>query len=64
MPMTKQEPMATREEIVHSLKMQATELWGAERAEGLQTLIEQTAAHIWQLSQDLPFPDEEPGFYF
>ncbi len=64
MPMTKQEPMASRDEIVHSLTMQATELWGAERAEGLRSLIEQTAGHVWQLSQDLPAPDEEPAFYF
>ena len=64
MPMTNQEPMASKEEITQSLKMQATLLWGLDRSQELQSQIEQTADHILRLSQDLPFPDEEPGFYF
>ena len=64
MPMSKAQPMSSTEEIMKTLEERATELWGRERSEELRPLIEQTAGHIWQLSQDLPDSEEEPGFYF
>ena len=64
MPMSNTEPMASREEIVSSLKQRASELWGEERALALLPVVEQTAGVIWQISQDPPPADEEPGFYF
>lgn len=64
MPVSKAQPMASREEIVNSLKQRATELWGRERARAIDSTIEQVASNIWQISQDLPPADEEPGFYF
>jgi len=30
----------------------------------MQPTIEQTANHVWRISQHLPPADEEPGFYF
>ena len=63
-PMADSEPMASREEIARSLMERAKELWGQERAEAIGPLIDQTAGCIWQISQDLPPSEEEPGFYF
>ena len=63
MAMSKERPMGSKEEIVASLKRRATELWGPERAEAIEATIERTAGHIWQVSQDPPPADEEPGFY-
>ena len=63
MAMSKERPMGSKEEVVASLKRRATELWGPERAEAIEATIEQTAGHIWQVSQDPPPADEEPGFY-
>jgi hypothetical protein len=62
--MPKSQPMTSREEILKSLEERATALWGQERAQEIRSTIEQTAGHIWQLSQDLPDLEEEPGFYF
>ena len=56
--------MGTKKEIIESLKARAIELWGQERADAIRPGIETTAGHIWQLSQDLPRTDEEPGCYF
>ena len=64
MPISGTEPMASREEIVSSLKRRASELWGQERAQALLPVVEETATVIWRISQDLPPADEEPGFYF
>lgn len=64
MPMSKAQPMASKEEIATSLQERAAGLWGRERAEALRLIIAQTAGHIWRVSQDPPPPDEEPGFYF
>lgn len=54
----------TEAEIVESLKRRARELWGVERAEAIQDIIEQTAEHVHRVFEDLPTKDEEPGFYF
>ncbi len=56
--------MTSKEEIASSLKARAEELWGARRASELQKLLETTAENVWQISQDLPDDEEEPGFYF
>ena len=63
MAMSKERPMGSKEEIVESLKHRATELWGAERVQAIEAVIEQTAEHVWAISQDPPPADEEPGFY-
>ena len=56
--------MSSKEEIAGSLKARAEELWGTQRASELQSMLEQTAENVWQIAQDLPSDDEEPGFYF
>ena len=63
MPISKNEPMASREEIFKSLENQAAALWGAERIDEHRPAIEGAAGNIWQLSQDLPDFEVEPGFY-
>ena len=64
MPMSQSQPMTSREEIAASLTERAAELWGRPRAEAIGETIEQTADHIWRISQEPPSSDEEPGFYF
>ncbi len=64
MPTSPSQPMSSKEEIASSLKARAEELWGTQRASELQKLLEETAEHVWQVSQDLPDEEEEPGFYF
>ena len=64
MPMSKAQPITSREEIARSLKERAAQLWGIERADAIGSIIEEVAQNVWQLSQDLPDAHEEPGFYF
>ncbi len=64
MPTSPSQPLGSKAEIESSLKARAEELWGAQRAAEMQTLLEQTTEHVWQLSQHLPDDEEEPGFYF
>ena len=62
--MSDQRPDDDVARIAASLKRNAMDLWGPERAEALQPTIEETAQRVWRISQD-PLPaDEEPGFYF
>ena len=49
--------------IAGSLTDRAVALWGPERAEELQNLIQETAQRVWLISQDPPPANEEPGFY-
>ena len=63
MPISENQPMSSKEEILASLEGMAAALWGKERVEQHRTAIEGAAGHIWQLSQDLPSFEEEPGFY-
>jgi hypothetical protein len=63
MPTLATQPLGSREEIVASLERRAVDLWGRARAEAIRPIIEQTAGHIWRISQDPPPADEEPGFY-
>lgn len=64
MPVSKGQTMGSLEEIERTLKERATTLWGSERAAELGALVEATARRVWQVSQDPPPADEEPGFYF
>ena len=48
-------------EIAASLKRRAEELWGAERADAVRPVIEETAEHIWRLSQDPSLAERDPG---
>ena len=64
MPTSPSQPMGSKTEIASSLEARAEELWGPQRATELQELLEQTAEHVWKISQDLPNDEEEPGFYF
>ena len=50
------------EEIAASLTQTAIALWGFDRAEVLQPVIEETAQHILRVSQHLPPADQDPGF--
>ena len=64
MSMSESQPMASKEELALSMKKRAIELWGAERASEIGLNIEGMAERIYQISQDLPQAEEEPGFYF
>ena len=64
MPTSPSRPMSSKEEIAGSLTARAEELWGTQRASELQSMLEQTAENVWQIAQDPPSDDEEPGFYF
>ena len=64
MSQTSAHPMGSREEIADTLREKAEQLWGRERAAAIMSTIEKTADVVWQISQDPPPPDEEPGFYF
>ena len=57
-------PTDPRDEIAHSLRRRAADLWGPERAALLEPVIEEVASNLLRLSQDPPPHDEEPGFYF
>ena len=50
------------EEIAASLTQTAIALWGFDRVEVLQPVIEETAQHILRVSQHLPPADQDPGF--
>ena len=49
------------EEIAASLTQRAVALWGFDRAEVLEPVIDQTARHILRVSEHLPSADEDPG---
>ena len=63
MAMAEGSPMGSKKDIIASLKQRACELWGEERTLAIESTIEQTADHIWRVSQDPPADDEEPAFY-
>ena len=54
---------ASVEEIAETLRQRATDLWGAERAEALKAVIEETAGYVRRLAEDAPPVDEVPGTY-
>ena len=56
-------PGISREEILLELTERAQDLWGEERARVMATSLESAAHQLWEISQKLPAPDLEPGFY-
>ncbi len=64
MPMSKDQPMASKSDIVHNMRHRALLLWGVGREAELEPIIHEAAYNVWVLSQNLPEPQVEPGFYF
>jgi hypothetical protein len=58
------DPRLSREEMAKELVERAEALWGKERAETLRPFLELVAGHLWQLSLELPHPEEEPAFFW
>ena len=56
-------PDMSLEKIMQELAEQARSRWGENRAAAIQTPLEQTARQLHQISQNLPDPKVEPGFY-
>lgn len=50
--------------MAKELVERAEALWGKERAETLRPFLELVAGHLWQLSLELPHPEEEPAFFW
>ena len=56
-------PRQSQEEILKELSAKATEFWGQERAEALRAVLEESAANLWLLAQNLPDVEQEPAFF-
>jgi 3-phenylpropionate/cinnamic acid dioxygenase small subunit len=50
----------TREQLMQMLYQQANMLFGRERAERLEPLLQEQASYLWQLWHHLPEPEDEP----
>ncbi len=61
--MVNMKPDDSVEVIAVELHAQAVRLWGEQRASELDTSIKQTAQQLWDLGQETPHRDLEPGFY-
>ena len=61
--MVNMKPTDSVAEIAMELRLQAARLWGEERARELESYIQQTAFQLWELGQETPHRDLEPGFY-
>jgi hypothetical protein len=61
--MVNMKPDDSVEAIAVELRAQAVRLWGEHRASELDTSIQQTAQQLWDLGQETPHRDLEPGFY-
>lgn len=61
--MARMQPEGSKDEIAAALLEQAARLWGRERAGAIRAALEQTADHLWQVSQNLPDREEEPAFF-
>tara|TARA_B110000014_G_scaffold178694_1_gene128282 strand:+ start:399 stop:587 length:189 start_codon:yes stop_codon:yes gene_type:complete len=61
--MVNMKPTDSVAEIAMELRLQAARLWGEERAMELESYIQQTAFQLWELGQETPHRDLEPGFY-
>ena len=62
--MVSMDPGLTEEGMVRQLKQNAEAVWGKERAEAISQVLEEAAANLWLLCQNLPDREEWPGFYF
>jgi len=56
-------PNDSVEEIAVELRAQAVRLWGEQRAVELEAALQTTAFQLWELGQETPHRDLEPGFY-
>ena len=61
--MVNMKPNDSVEQIANELRAQAVRLWGEQRADQLEASIKQTAQQLWDLGQETPPRDLEPGFY-
>ena len=61
--MVNMKPNDSVERIADELRAQAARLWGEQRAGELEDSINQTAQQLWDLGQETPHRDLEPGFY-
>ncbi len=61
--MVNMKPSDSVEQIANELRAQAVRLWGEQRANQLEASIKQTAQQLWDLAQETPHRDLEPGFY-
>ena len=61
--MVNMKPGDSVEQIANELRAQALRRWGEQRARDLETSIKQTAQQLWDLDQETPHRDLEPGFY-
>ena len=56
-------PNDSVDEIARDLRAQAVRLWGERRTGELEESLQQTARQLWELGQETPHRDLEPGFY-
>ncbi len=61
--MVNMRPTDSVDEITRELRAQAVRLWGEQRAGELEESLQQTALQLWELGQETPHRDLEPGFY-
>ena len=61
--MVNMKPNDSVEQIADELRTQAARLWGEQRAGELEESLNQTARQLWDLGQETPHRDLEPGFY-
>ena len=61
--MVNMRPNDSVDEIARELRAQAVRLWGEQRAGELEESLQQTAHQLWELGQETPDRDLEPGFY-
>ncbi len=61
--MVNMKPNDSVDDIAVELRAQAVRLWGEQRAEEIESYIQQTAFQLWEVGQETPHRDLEPGFY-
>ena len=61
--MVNMRPNDSVDDIARDLHAQAVRLWGERRAGELEESLQQTARQLWELGQETPHRDLEPGFY-
>ncbi len=61
--MVNMRPNDSVDEIAQELRAQAVRLWGERRTGELEESLQQTARQLWELGQETPHRDLEPGFY-
>ena len=56
-------PDETHQDVAQELLEQAAQLWGPERAEAIQPVLEEMAGNLLLLAQNPPHREEEPAFF-